>query len=87
MHDLSEPGVTKTIQAPDRVKFLHIDIPVGHAGWIDMKMDNFSDEERVLVGTEFDHVVHYLERVGVSARFCVVRVILVLVENQVCSGT
>ena len=50
MHDLSESGVTKTIQAPDRVKFLHIDIPVGHAGWVDMEMGNLPDEKRVLVG-------------------------------------
>ena len=58
MHDLSEPRVTKTIQAPNRVKFLHIDITVGHAGWVDMEMDNLPDEKRVLVGTEFDHVMH-----------------------------
>jgi hypothetical protein len=54
LENFAERGVEKAIEPPDRIELLHVDIPVRHAGWIDVDINDFADDERMPVRPELE---------------------------------
>ena len=55
LENVAERGVEKAVQPSDRIELLHIDTAIRHAGWIDMHINYFADDQRMPVGAEFKH--------------------------------
>jgi hypothetical protein len=53
LENVAECGIEKAVEPSDRIELLHIDRAVRHAGWIDMHINDFADNQRMPVGAEF----------------------------------
>jgi hypothetical protein len=54
LENLAERGVEKAIEPSDRIELLHVDIPIRHAGWIDVEINYFADDERMPIRPELE---------------------------------
>src|SRR6476619_7198651 len=57
MEDFAKRHVLEAVEASDRIELLHVDIAIGHAGRIDVHIDDLADHQRVPVGSEPDDLV------------------------------
>src|SRR5215471_20332510 len=57
LKDFPKRRVREAIETSDGVELPHVDVAVGHAGWIDMEKHRLADCERVSVGAELHNLM------------------------------
>ena len=57
LENVAQRGVEKAVEPTDRIELLHVDRAIRHAGWIDMYINYFADDQRMPVGAKFKHAL------------------------------
>jgi hypothetical protein len=52
LENLAKRRVRKAVEPSDWIELLHVDIAIGHAGWIDIHVNHFADNQRMPVRTK-----------------------------------
>ena len=55
LENVPECGIEKAVEPSDRIELLHVDRAIRHAGWIDMHINYFADDQGMPVGAEFNY--------------------------------
>ena len=57
LENVAECGIEKAVEPSDRIELLHIDKAVRHAGWIDMHINDFANNQRMPVGAKLQDAI------------------------------